>query len=124
MKLHSDSIIDRLEEKEKECDALEDKLQELEKKAQIVEKQTSIDLQAKDQEIAAMKRALDNRVERVVSLEQEVKTLVNMIESKGKKGHKAGKSFDQKEYSTMAKASSRNLKTGTSSSPSSSRFSS
>lgn len=125
MKLHSDSIIDRLEDKEKECDSLELQLEKLEKQVKLVQKNTRLELSSKEEEIAATKRALDNRVERVVALEQEVRSLASMVEGKHlKKGHKAGKSFDQKEYSTMAKASSRNIKTGTSSSPSSSRFSS
>ena len=73
MKLHSDSVIDKLEDKEKECAKLEKRIKELEQKIKEVEDHWKLEARAKDEESNALKRALENKIDQIISLEKELK---------------------------------------------------
>lgn len=80
MKLHSDSVIDKLEEKEKECSGLEEEVTGFRSELGKVEAQFRIDLKAKDEEVSALKRALETKIDRVMALERESKELHTIVE--------------------------------------------
>ena len=63
MKLHSDSVIDKLEDKEKEVSKLEKKIKEYEQKLWEVEEHWKLESRAKDEENSALKRALENKID-------------------------------------------------------------
>ena len=69
MKLHSDSVIDKLEDKEKECDALEKQIRVINQKLQDTENFWKIECKAKEEESKALKRALEKKIEKVMNLE-------------------------------------------------------
>lgn len=92
MKLHSDSVIDKLEDKEKEVSKLEKKLKEYEQKLREVEEHWKLEQRAKDEENSALKRALENKIDQIIGLEKEIKELqINLA-----KQHK-----EQKEEETI-----------------------
>jgi hypothetical protein len=76
MKLHSDSVIDKLEDKEKETLALEKKLSALKKEIKEVEEYWKLEAKASEQESHALKRALENKIDIVLGLEKEMRDLV------------------------------------------------
>lgn len=75
MKLHSDSVIDKLEDKEKEVDKLERKIKEYEAKIKEVEEHWWLETRAWDEENNALKRALENKIDQIIQLEKEIKEI-------------------------------------------------
>jgi predicted RNase H-like nuclease (RuvC/YqgF family) len=70
MKLHSDSVIDKLEDKEKECEKLEKKVKEIDLKISQNENHWRIEIKSKEEENFALKRALENKIDALMLLEK------------------------------------------------------
>lgn len=75
MKLHSDSVIDKLEDKEKECDKLEKKLKDYECKLSQLEDHWWIEVKSREEENSALKWALENKIDSLINLEKQIKEM-------------------------------------------------
>ena len=75
MKLHSDSVLDKLEDKEKEYD----KLREVTDNKQKRINDLGLEFQVKEQESAALKWALEKKIDKVLTLEREVRELKSKV---------------------------------------------
>ena len=69
MKLHSDSVINKLEDKEKQYDKLEDRIKNFKKEAEEVK----IEIKVIKEENDALKKALEAKIERVLNVERDLK---------------------------------------------------
>ncbi len=81
MKLHSDSVIDKLEDKEKECDKLEKRLKDQEYKLQQLEENWRIEVKSREEENSALKRALENKIDSLISLEKQLREAQEQLKS-------------------------------------------
>ncbi len=75
MKLHSDSVIDKLEDKEKEVMKLEKWIKGLEDEMKKMDEHFKLEFRAKEEESSALKRALENKIDQIISLEKEIKQI-------------------------------------------------
>lgn len=81
MKLHSDSVIDKLEDKEKEVDRLEKRLRDKEMKIDHLEDNWRIEVKSKEEENAALKRALENKIDSLITVEKQLKEAKDQLKS-------------------------------------------
>jgi len=73
MKLHSDSVLNKLEDREKQYDVVHDEIKAMEEKHK--ENQIKLKMEAKiyKEENEALKKALEKKIERVLNLERNIK---------------------------------------------------
>ena len=89
MKLHSDSVINKLEDKEKQYDKLEDKIRSLKKEAD----EAKIEIKIVKEENEALKKALESKIERVLNVERDLKDSNNKFGNLEKEYQKLKKRF-------------------------------
>ena len=77
MKLHSDSVVSKLEDKEKEYDKIMQKLKEIKKKSE----HSNIETKIIREENQALKKALEKKIEKVLNIERDLKEVSQKYES-------------------------------------------
>ena len=73
MKLHSDSVLNKLEDKEKEYDKTRSRLKQQENVYKEAESKLRIEMKILKEENEALKKALEKKIERILTLESNVK---------------------------------------------------
>jgi predicted RNase H-like nuclease (RuvC/YqgF family) len=73
MKLHSDSVINKLEDKEKQYDKIFERFEEQEKKFKEEMEKIKLDSKVIKEENEALKKALEKKIERVLNVERDLK---------------------------------------------------
>jgi len=73
MKLHSDSVINKLEDKEKIFDKTCDKIKNLEQKIQNIDSKFRIESKILKEENEVLKKSLEKRIEKILTLEMTLK---------------------------------------------------
>lgn len=73
MKLHSDSVINKLEDKEKQCDKIVEQLEKQQHKFKKEAEHLKIETKVIREENEALKKALEKKIEKVLNVERDLK---------------------------------------------------
>lgn len=112
MKLHSDSVINKLEDKEKQYDRKIDQFKKHEKAYEQAQQQLKTELKVINEENQALKKALEKKIEKILTLEQSVKESAANYKQLQQEFKKLQKSFEEAALTPRKSDSKNNVKLG------------